>query len=439
MLHALKKYIPEPLLSAYHYTLARLAELIYRFPSNDLIVIGVTGTNGKSSTVNFIAQLLTTLGERVGYTSTAGFAIAGQEIENRLKMTMPGRLLLQRLLRRMLTERCRYAVIETSSQGLTQFRHLGINYDVALFTNLTPEHIEAHGGFENYKQAKAILFAHLTKRPHKKIDDREVSKINIVNADDEHAGYYASFAADRHVRYGFSGTPSADHLVALILEHTDRGTVIAVNGEHCVLPFFAHFEVLNSLAAITAVTSLGFALKDVLRAAQELHQLPGRFQAINAGQPFRVIVDYAYEPYALAALYNSVAQLGAKRIIGVHGSAGGGRDVARRPKIGAIAAEHEDVVIVTNEDPYDEDPRFIIEAVAEGARAAGKIDGQNLFLIDDRQAAIEFALKLAQAGDVVLLTGKGSEPVMAVADGKKVAWDDRLAARHALKKMGYTL
>ncbi|MCR4312448.1 MAG: Mur ligase family protein, partial [Candidatus Uhrbacteria bacterium] len=157
MLSRLKSLIPVPLLGAYHLVLARAAEFVYGHPSDRMVVVGITGTNGKSSTVMFTAQLLTELGAKVGYTSTAGFSIAGKAIENRMKMTMPGRFVLQRLLRRMVKSGCTHAVVETSSQGLIQHRHLGINYDLALFTNLTPEHIEAHGGFESYKAAKSIL------------------------------------------------------------------------------------------------------------------------------------------------------------------------------------------------------------------------------------------------------------------------------------------
>lgn len=422
MLHALKKNIPRPLLQAYHFTLARTAEFWYRHPSEKMIVIGVTGTNGKSSTTNFIAQILTELGETVGYTSTAGFSIAGKEVENKMKMTMPGRFALEHMLREMVRAGCSYVIVETSSQGLDQFRHLGINYDVAVFTNLTPEHIEAHGGFENYKKAKGKLFAHLTNRKKKTIDGHQVPKTIVANADDEHASYFASFPADAHFSFKFSEKS------------------IAANGrtEHVhTLPLKAEFEQKNALAAIATVHALGFPLVRVTDAAGKLKPLAGRFERIEMGQPFAVIVDYAYEPYALQALYEAVKGLGYHSVIGVHGSAGGGRDIARRPVIGALAGKEEKIVIVTNEDPYDDNPREIIEAVAAGARSAGKKEGEDLFLIDDRQVAIKKALSLAGAGDAVIITGKGSEPVMAVAGGKKIPWSDRWVTESALKELGY--
>ncbi len=417
--------------------LAEVAEIVYHHPSDEMIVIGVTGTNGKSSTVNFLAQILTTLGYTVGYTSTAGFCIAGKEVVNAMKMTMPGRFTLQRLLRSMVDAGCTVAIVETSSQGLIQHRHIGVNYDVALFTNLTPEHIEAHGGFEKYKTAKAILFQHLTTRPRKTLGGRRISKVNVVNASDEHSTFYGSFPADRHIAFGFDGTPNADCLVAYT-EHRDRekGVTLSVNGIDSELHLEADFEHKNVLAAVAGAVAIGVSLSDAMRTASSLHSIAGRFEHIDCGQPFSVIVDYAYEPYALLALYRSLPSPRVGRVIGIHGSAGGGRDVARRTEIGRIAAEHDDIVIVTNEDPYEEDPRTIIDAVAEGARRQGKIDDENLFVINDRHEAIAYAISLAKEDDLVLITGKGSEPVMAVAGGK-IPWDDREEARSALRESGY--
>lgn len=338
----------------------------------------------------------------------------------------------------MVNAGCTVAIVETSSQGLIQHRHIGINYDVALFTNLTPEHIEAHGGFENYKKAKGILFKHLTARSKKTIGGKSISKVNVVNADDEHATYYRSFRADRHIGFGMSGTPSNDRLVAYV-EHHDlqHGVTLSVNGVETSLALAADFEHKNALAAVAGAVAIGEPLADVMRAAGLLHSVPGRFEMIDCGQPFTVIVDYAYEPFALLALYRSLAPLKTGRVIGIHGSAGGGRDVARRTEIGRVAAQNDDIVIVTNEDPYDEDPRTIIEAVAAGARAHGKIDEQTLFMVNDRREAIAKAMSLAKAGDVVLVTGKGSEPVMAVAGGK-IPWDDRTVVRETLIANGYT-
>ncbi len=433
MLHAIKNHLPIPLLQAYHFTLAKLSAALYGMPSNKMIVIGVTGTNGKSSTVQMIAQLLTTLGERVGYTTTAGFWIAGKEIENKMKMTMPGRLYLQQLLREMVREKCTYAIVETSSQGIEQFRHLGVNYDVAVFTNLTPEHIEAHGGFDNYKKAKGKLFSHLTRMPRKVFGQVKLPKRIVVNLDDEHAPYFASFPCDELIGFSLEGRANEEGVNAMMSDY--GGVPIAeINGLLANVPFLAPFEQKNAFMALSTLFALQIPLAKLIPAFEALKPIPGRFERIDLGQDFVVIVDYAYEPYALRALFAAVQKLNPKRLIGVHGSAGGGRDIARRTQIGRLAAQTESVVIVTNEDPYDEDPRKIIEDVAQGAIDAGLVEGTNLFLIDDRMEAIEKAIFLAEPGDVVLLTGKGSEPVMAVANGKKIPWSDKDAAEMALRK-----
>ncbi len=435
MLHALKKFIPRPFLQVYHVSLGYLAGIAYGNPSHQMIVIGVTGTNGKSTTVQFIAQLLTDLGEKVGYTSTAGFSIAGKAVENRMKMTMPGRFALQAMLREMQNAGCTYAIIETSSQGLAQYRHVGINYDMAVFTNLTPEHIESHGSFEKYKEAKGMLFSHLTARPHKTIEGKRIPKQILVHSDDAHAGYFASFPADVHDSFGWQHSAGKGVYAREVSQDADGAHVEVQNiSVYWHLP--AHFSRLNALAAVAAVHACGFALPDVLCASEKLHDVAGRFERILAGQPFEVIVDYAYEPYALQALFASLPPHTGK-VIGVHGSAGGGRDKARRPLIGAIAAEHEDIVVVTNEDPYDEDPQSIIDAVAAGAKEKGKKEGKDVFVIADRTEAIRFALTQAREGDVVLITGKGSEPVMAVAGGKTIPWDDRQVVRNVLSSLGY--
>lgn len=433
--HTVKSHIPHTWLLPYHYALARIAAWYYQNPSKDLVVIGVTGTNGKSTTVQYIAQILTELGETVGYTSTAGFSIAGRKIENRMKMTMPGRFVLQAMLRNMVQEKCTYAVIETSSQGLEQYRHIGIHYDTVVFTNLTPEHIEAHGSFEAYKRAKGLLFAHLTAYPKKVVRGKHIARQSVLNADDAHAEYYASFPADHHMYFSWQNQRKGG-VYAQEFAQDHHGAMVTVNGISVRWNIAARFSRLNALAAVAAVHACGFDLERVLHASTSLHDAAGRFERIEQGQPFTVIVDFAYEPYALKALFASLPPH-TGRIIGVHGSAGGGRDIARRPIIGAVAAQHEDIVVVTNEDPYDEDPQSIIDAVAAGARAEGKKDGEQLFTILDRAEAIRFALTQARAGDVVLITGKGSDVVMAVAGGALAPSDDRKIVRDVLLSLEY--
>ncbi|HAU66219.1 TPA: hypothetical protein DCW61_02620 [Candidatus Uhrbacteria bacterium] len=436
----LRKIIPESLINVYHFVLAHFAAFFYGYPSQQLIVIGVTGTNGKSTTVQFIGRLLEHTGQRVGWTSTASFKVADHEWVNDKKMTMLGRFQTQKLLKKMVEAGCGYAIIETSSQGIAQFRHIGINYDIAVFTNLTPEHIEAHGGFEHYKTAKGTFFASLKKTGRKKIDGKEREKTIIVNLDDVHADYFLSFEADRFT--GFSTRKiqrslSRLNTTPLIAKEVQFSGVCTLFTYDDLLFHFkpvGPFYLSNLLAAMTVVRELGVST-DVLRLAVEsLEPVAGRLENIDEGQPFIVIVDYAYEPAALLALYQAIALIAHDRIIHLLGSAGGGRDVARRQVLGSMAAQHDDIVIVTNEDPYDESPMQIIDDVADQAKQEGKKDEIDLFRILDREQAIEFAMGLAQPKDLILITGKGSEPVMAVAHGRKIPWDDRLVVRKVLQK-----
>lgn len=431
MLHLLRRVVPRPVFELYHVFLAYLAAFVYRYPSKELIVIGVTGTNGKTTTSYLLAKALEASGARVGCTSTALLKIAEREWINPTKMTMPGRFFLQRMLRQMVNKGCKYAVIETSSQGLIQSRHLGIAYDVAVFTNLTPEHIEAHGGFEAYKAAKGLLFTHVAMRAPKYVAGKEIPKLAVLNADSEHAKAYADAAKGTKIvwysRTGAKGlVPDECHLEA-------KGTDLVVQGNYGRLQLPGAYNVENVLAALAGAETLGVSVGDALAALSAITYVPGRFELVEAGQSFRVIIDYAAEPEALRKLYEALRLSPRHRLIHVLGSCGGGRDIARRPLLGEMAAKEADIVIVTNEDPYDDDPREIIEQVAVGAKRAGAVEGKNLLLIDDRAEAITRAINLAEPDDVVLMTGKGSELWMCVAEGKKLPWSERALAEAALK------
>jgi len=212
------------------------------------------------------------------------------------------------------------------------------------------------------------------------------------------------------------------------------GSSFDVSGTNISISPIGRFNVYNALAAMSVCRALRLSWDAIRDAARSLRSVPGRLEPIDEGQPFSVIVDYAYEPAALAAAYAAIDLVQHERIIHVLGSAGGGRDVARRPVLGHMAAEHDDVVIVTNEDPYDDDPAEIVRQVARGAEGT---QGVEVLQILDRQEAIDKAVALARPNDLVLITGKGCEPVMAVGRGKKIPWDDRVAARKALRALGY--
>jgi len=436
MLHKIKKLVPKRVLSNYHLVLSHISAFLYRYPSNKLKVIGVTGTNGKSTTVQLIGHLLMELGETIGWTTTASFRIADHEKTNDKKMTMLGRSQTHKMLREMVNKNCTYAIVETSSQGIEQHRHVGINYDTIVFTNLTPEHIEAHGGFENYKAAKLKLFKALASMPKKRIDKKLINKTIAVNLNDKHAQDFAYVNVDKIIGYGHDNRKLFDvstdeKILAHNISLTQNSTTAEVNSITLKTNLVGQFYLENTLAAISALASFNFPLEKILKAATKLNPVEGRLETFTKNG-ITVIVDYAYEPTALTALYRTINLFKKNDIIHVTGSAGGGRDKARRKTIGELVAKNSQTMIITNEDPYDEDPQSIIDEIAEAAINTGKIERKTLFRILDRQSAIIKAIELAKPGDIVLVTGKGSEPVMAVAGGKKIKSDDRIFVKNAL-------
>lgn len=395
----IRRFVPRRILSLYHHTLAALAGLVYGYPSRKLVVIGVTGTKGKTTTAYFIAKILEAAGRTVGMTSTAIMKIGAREWLNPHKQTMLGRFALQRFLRDMVRAGCTHAVIETSSEGILQHRHRGIKYDAAVFTNLTPEHIEAHGSFENYKKAKGELFRH--------------ARIAIVNADDPAASYFLSFPAEKKVTYS-------------IKENRWPTLVLKLKGK---------FNVSNALAAATTAEALGVSRKTILQTLAAIESIPGRMEFIDEGQPFTVVVDYAHEPASFLALFDALADVPHERIIHVFGPTGGGRDRSKRPRMGEISAGRADVIIVTTDDPYDDDPEKIAQEVVAGAEEycrKAKIRRSISFVVDRREA-IRHALSVARPRDLVVITGKGSEQAMVVR-GKKIPWDDRTVVRETLRQ-----
>lgn len=414
----IKKIIPKFLLSWYHLSLAHLANFIYGHPSERLIVIGVTGTNGKSTTVNLIAKILQEAGCKVVWSSTVNFCDGQREWLNNLKMTMPGRFFLQRLLALGVKNRARFAVIESSSEGILQYRQIGIHYDTMVFTNLTPEHIEAHGGFENYKHAKLEYFRHLEQLPYKFINGHKILKQIVINGDDKYADEFLNFHADQKFIYH-----RAD---ARNLQINEQGINFDFEHAHFSLKLKGIFDVYNALAALSVAMGSKIDLAVAKRALEKIPNVPGRMELIEEGQNFQVLVDYAPEPESLKQMYETIKGWQKNKIIHLLGSTGGGRDRARRKVLGEIAAANANVVIVTNEDPYDDNPQEIIDDVAMGA--------PNALKILDRRKAIAKALSLAQAGDLVIITGKGAEQKMAVAGGY-VPWDDRMVVREELKKI----
>lgn len=382
----IKKIIPDFLLSSYHYFLSWIGAFLYGFPSKRLTVIGVTGTSGKSTVVELCANIFQEAGFKTASMSSIKFKIGDKEWENKLKMTMPGRMKIQRFLRQAVKADCKYAILEVTSEGIKQYRHKFIDFDIAVLTNLSPEHIEAHGSFEKYQAAKAKLF-------------QQTKKIHIINIDDKNAEYFLKYPAEKKIEYGIND--------AVILPKD--------------LKLLGKFNLYNAIAATKIAMSQGISLEICKRALEKAKGVPGRMEII-VREPFTVVVDYAHTPEALEQVYKTLSD---RRMICVLGSCGGGRDKWKRPVLGKIASEYCQEVIVTNEDPYDEDPMEIINQVAGNTKAEK---------ILDRKQAIKKAIELANPGDVVVITGKGSEPWMCVAKGKKIPWSDRKIVFDFLKK-----
>jgi len=389
----LKKLIPGFLLSWYHFTWAFLGALVYRFPSRKLKVIGVTGTNGKSTVVFLISRILERAGYSVAALSSIQFKIKDRIWPNNLKMTMPGRMKLQRFLRQANKAGCEYAVLEVTSEGIKQHRHQFIDFDSAVLTNLTPEHLESHKGFENYKKAKAKLFQAL--KPNGKA---------IVNLDDPQADFFMQFQAKEKIGYTINSKPEFK------------------------LNLLGQFNISNALAAKAVGLAEKIPLEKIKIALEEVKGIPGRMEIVIK-EPITVIVDYAHTPDALEKVYQAVKEISSGRIIGVLGAAGGGRDKWKRPELGKIADQYLDKIIITNEDPYDENPQEIIDEVAGGLKQ------KQPEKILDRRKAIHRALELAQPGDVVIITGKGCEPWMCLANNKKIPWDDREIVKEEFRKI----
>lgn len=432
MLSFFRKITPNFILNWYHFCLVYLGVFVYGFPSREMVVIGVTGTKGKTTTCNLIAHILNYCGYKTGMATTVNFRIGDKEWINETKQTMLGRFKLQKLLRQMVNEGCKYAVIETSSEGILQHRHRGIDYNIAVFTNLTPEHIERHGSFENYRDAKLVLFEKVAEKK---------DGIGIYNLDDENAEYFLE--VPMKIKYGYCAECQKLGYRGAMLENryqisgiklSPAETEFLFNGVRFKIPLIGEFNVSNAAAAICVVLSQNMPLAKIADALLEAKPVPGRMEVIDEGQDFTAIVDYSYEPASFENALKNLKVFNPKRIIVLVGSAGGGRDKWRRPVMGEIADKYADIVIITTDDPYDEKPKQIVDEVLEGALKNTKRKlKENVFEIIDRRQAIKKAIEIAREGDVILFAGKGGERWMNVAKGKKIPWDESEIVREEIK------
>ena len=414
--------------------LSALAALFFGHPSRELGVIGVTGTDGKSSTVSFIDQLLTLAGRRTGFLSTVSFKTSDTVVKNPFRQSTPEASEIHGMLRGMVEAGKEIAVVEATSHGLSarMNRLAHVAFDVAVLTNVTHEHQEFHGTFEQYRSDKANLFRMVRADAPK---DVRWPRFAVINGDDPSAGFFRE-ASSVPVR-DYSGTGRAT-LAASTLEADIRGTSFTLRHDgrdaRARINVPGPFWVDNCLAALLAVS--GMLEVDPLSLAPSVARLTsvlGRMDYVDRGQPFAVIVDYAHTPGAFGRLFPWVRAHTKGKVTAVFGSAGE-RDGAKRPMQGRAAAEGCDTVVVTDEDPRGEDRMAIIEQVAAGC--AGKTRGRDLFLVPDRREAIALALSRAGPGDTVLLLGKGHEGSIIGPSGP-APWDERAEAEAALRSQGF--
>ena len=414
-------------------------------PSLRLGIVGITGTDGKTTTSFLAAAALEAAGLSSGLIGTVATQVGPIREANPEHMTTPGAPLLQRTLRAMADAGNAVAVVETTSHGLAADRVRGIAYDVAILTNLTHEHLEFHGSWEAYRDAKLSLFERLAigpTNPRKDLGGRRWPKAAIVNADDPSAGAFAGVAQEAGARIMTYGTdPSAEVRANHVEEdaHHLRIAFEAPSGADTLdLRLAGRFNVHNALAVVALGEVLELDPAAVRAGVEGVRTVPGRMERLDAGQPFGVVIDYAHSPASLEKVLGLLAPLAAARgggVIAVFGSAGE-RDTEKRPMMGRIAAERARLVVVTDEDPRGEDRTAILEDIARGAEDGGKRRDRDLFLIADRRRAIEAAFERARPGDIVLLAGTGHERSIIGPHGP-VAYDERATALDALARLGH--
>ncbi len=402
--------------------LADAADVWYGRPSQELEVIGVTGTDGKTTTGFMAVAMLTAAGRSPGLIGTVALRIGTEQIANEDRNTTPEALEVQQMLSQMVAAGNDSVVMEATSHGLALDRVRNCRFDVGIVTTVTSEHLEFHGSLEAYRAAKARLVAE--------------APMAILNRDDASYDYFRERARDRVLTYGIQAPADVSATDVDAGPDRTRFTVVGPSGRATVeLQVPGWFNVYNALAAMTLAEALGIDPAVAAAGISALRGVPGRMERVDLGQPFGVVVDYAHTADSLEKVLRILRPLTSGRLAVVFGSAGE-RDRTKRPAMGAVAAREADLLVVTDEDPRLEDGHAINEEIAEGARAAGARDDVNLFVIDDRRAAIGFAISQAGPGDMILLAGKGHEQCM-IYGRERRPWDEAGVAREALRAGGH--
>ncbi|HDQ16541.1 MAG TPA: hypothetical protein ENN31_00225, partial [Candidatus Vogelbacteria bacterium] len=391
----IKKILPKNILNSYHYLKARLASFYYNHPSEKMIVIGIVGSKGKTTTANLLWYCLDEAGYLTGLTGTANLKFGQKEELNKYHMTMPGPFILQQHLKKMADSGCQFAIVETPSEGQTQFRHIGINYDLLIYTNLTDEKVEAHNfSLKILNKHNARVFRIINKLKRKTIAGKKIEKTIIVNADDRRANEYLRHPADRKISFGLKN--EAD-FVGLVEDKPD-GLELTINqNEKYFINLPGTINGINSLAAIVAAKTIGLTENEIKKSLNKNIKIPGRMEEIKNNKNLNIIVDYAHEQVGLKALLDWAKKNKKNgRVIVLIGAEGGGRDKEKRPLMGKIAGQLAEIVIVANVDPYDDNPEEIINDIILGIKETN-CSKENYYSIPDRRLAIRKALQLAKS------------------------------------------
>ena len=412
-----------------HTALANLSCAFYGYPAQQLCTIGVTGTDGKTTTSNLISLLLDAAGWRNGLMTTANFKIGGQEWENATRQSTLEALEVQQFLRRLANEQMTHAVIEATSHGLELQRVRGCNFDVGVVTNITHEHLDFHKTLEAYRRAKARLFEMLDPERDKGLESHPVA---ILNRDDVSYDVLKPYCRVPILDYGIESHAAVRAIELQLHASSTRFRVLLPDGD-CLIEtqLVGRFNVSNCLAAIATVYSQGVPIDAIVRGLATVKGVTGRMEHIDEGQAFAVIVDYAHTPDSLEKVLSTLRPVTKGKLLVVFGSAGE-RDLQKRPVMGRIAAQMADFFVITDEDPREEDRASILREIATGAEAMGKRQGADFLCILDRAEAIKIAFAHAQPGDTVLLAGKGHEQSIIIGR-EKFPWDDRRVARELLR------
>lgn len=409
MIHTLSGCVPQSMKNIlYHFPMAVFAAIVFGFPARRLKVIGITGTNGKTTTTQFVTKILERSGKKVAMASTINFQIGEKRFSNASKFTTLSAWRLQKFLHEAVSEECEYVILEVSSHALDQYRIWGIPFVIAVMTNVTHEHLDYHETMARYRRAKRRLF--------------ERSLMAVVNLDMEHPEEYLNANIFEKQRTYSAVSEEAD-IAACVTEENLDGAVFMVGKTNYTLHLPGRYNIENALAAIAVGTLLEINPETMRLALSEISGVPGRMELIPNNRDLRILIDYAVTPDSLEKLYEVIAKMKSPeaRIIAVLGACGE-RDRGKRPMMGKIVSSNADIIILTNEDPYHEDPERIINEIEQGI--VGKKKGENWFRIFDRREAIAKAIEIAHTHDVIVITGKGAEETMRIGD-RNIPWNER--------------